>query len=230
VTRSSARTTWPGGGPALRFGDEGRADRSAVRRRRTSICEPCSGGEGNRPARRRPAGAPPGGGRLRPEPGGLRRVEEVVTSRSHQRIDRPLLPERSLSWTAGVRHTWPGWASSAMPLSATICGPDGCPAGSRTLAMCVDTGTTCRSRRGHGNWRGPASDPALRLTQATARLSKVSRVGVQSAWLSSGPRENRSGPAADAAGQFRFGRLPCRPGSGHRGQTAASGPSGGSGG
>jgi hypothetical protein len=50
-------------------------------------------------------------GRRRRPPAGpaLRRVEEVVTSRNHQRIDRPLLGERSPVRMAGVLHLWPGW-------------------------------------------------------------------------------------------------------------------------
>jgi hypothetical protein len=45
---------------------------------------------------------------------------------SDRRIDRPLLPQRSPSWTADVRHTWLGWCRYPSWCLRQFEVPDGC--------------------------------------------------------------------------------------------------------
>jgi hypothetical protein len=123
----------------------------------------------------------------------------------------------------GVRHTWPGWCRW----------PGRCPwrADARTgVRLPTAWGHQhghrwpCGGYRGHGI-HGPRN--RLRclgplLPQATAASSK--RHGrFPAAMATVAARSGTGAVLPDTAGHSCCGRPPCRPGSGHRGRTAASG-------
>jgi hypothetical protein len=142
-------------------------------------------------------------------------------AQSDQRIDRPLLPERPpsgrpLSGTRGQAgvcgHLWPGRVSGRLPHAG--------------------------HQRGHGwSLRQPPRTWQLVWRAAghgsgTAATAGHSRVQTRWAWSVScqhGDPDRLCGEqewtAADIAGHFRCGRPLCRPGSEHRGRSAASGVS-----
>jgi hypothetical protein len=111
---------------------------------------------------------------------GLRKGGEVVTSRNHQWIDRPLLPERSPSerLVSGTRgQAGPGGHASVR---------GGLPPrqmSGRLPARRPPRGGPCGSHRGHGNSGGarPTRCPEPRLPQAKAGTRQLSMVGVWSA-------------------------------------------------
>jgi hypothetical protein len=155
-------------------------------------------------------------GRRRRPPAGpaLRRVEEVVTSRSHQRIDRPLLPElppsgRQVSGTrgqaghdghAGVRGRRTPWTGVRLPTAG----------GHRhghvvvPAAAAADVATV-----------RPATGPEPLLPQATPHPGQAGMVGVRPAWPRPWPVWNERCPTIGTAGHFRGGRPACRPDSRH---------------
>jgi hypothetical protein len=122
-----------------------------------------------------------------------------------------------------------GWcpADVAMPVSAAICGPDGCPAAhNSTPATSVDTGGPCGSHRGPANSCGAQPDPVRdrcyrrpqpcwfrhagrTQSQAGARTAAVFRNAVAglSAVVSGDPRCGPTlrlrDPALSAAGHCR---------------------------
>src|SRR5829696_6598042 len=97
----------------------------------------------------------------------LRRVEEVVRSRSHQRIDRPLLPERPPFGRLCLAHVL-GLVSMAVLVSAAS-----------AARMGVRLHTARRPPIGHGGplsptprlaRRGRMGRPRIAIPQATTRL------------------------------------------------------------
>ena len=113
--------------------------------------------------------------KLRPL-GGHGYWQEFVASRNHQRIDRPLLPERPPSGrlVSGRRGQAGGrWPCRSLRRSEAR---TGCPAAYRTPATSVDTGDPCGSHRRHATScgrSGPGPGPGPLRPQATAVLVPV---------------------------------------------------------
>jgi hypothetical protein len=127
---------------------------------------------------------------------GLRKGGEVVTSRNHQWIDRPLLPERSPSerLVSGTRgQAGPGGHASVrggLPPRQMSRPPP---------ARRPPRGGPCGSHRGHGNSGGARPD-ALPRTATTAGQGRYKAVEHGRCLVGTSTRlasRNRSGPAAD---------------------------------
>jgi hypothetical protein len=174
-------------------------------------------------------------GRRRRPPAGpaLRRVEEVVTSRNHQRIDRPLLPERPL------QRPLAGRLVSRTPGQGGVDGHAGVHGAltPRTVSgRLPHAGHRCGHGAGprqpprHGNLCGAAESGSGTSASAGPRPPQVSMVGVRPPWPPQPSVPDRSGPAAGAAGHFRCGRPHAVQVPDTRGRSAASGVAGGCGG
>jgi hypothetical protein len=133
------------------------------------------------------------------------RVEEVVTSRIGQRIDRPLLPETTAVRTVGVRHMRTGWSCGHADVRGdrTPCTGVRPPTVRRPPAR--TRSSPCGSRRGHGNERGaqPDTRPEPLLPQATATPGAHGRCPA-SMTTPAAPLGTGADLPPDTAGHFRW--------------------------
>jgi hypothetical protein len=88
-----------------------------------------------------------------------------------------------------------------MPVSAAICGPDGCPVTSRTPATSLDTASIAAATVDMATGAAPPAAVRYAALQATAASSSVSVVVVRSAWPLQPPvPEPERCPAIDTSG------------------------------